>query len=101
MTTLSVVIPIKDERNNLRPLHDRLRAALEPLRIGQTAPALDDYEILFIDDGSIELLLRHFGEGTADLRLINFRKKILNQRDPQRLPKVAKGRSSTAAVPRP
>ena len=26
MTTLSVVIPIKDERDNLRPLHDRLRA---------------------------------------------------------------------------
>ena len=28
MTTLSVVIPIKDERDNLRPLHDRLRSAL-------------------------------------------------------------------------
>ena len=25
MTRLSVVIPIKDERDNLRPLHDRLR----------------------------------------------------------------------------
>ncbi len=54
MTTLSVVIPIKDERDNLRPLHDRLRPALEPLRTGQAAPALDDYEILFIDDGSID-----------------------------------------------
>ena len=27
---LSVVIPIKDERDNLGPLHERLRQALEP-----------------------------------------------------------------------
>ena len=47
-----MVIPIKDERDNLRPLHDRLRQALEPLRTGQAAPALADYELLFIDDGS-------------------------------------------------
>ena len=52
MTTLLVVIPIKDERDNLRPLHDRLRQALEPLRTGQASPALADYELLFIDDGS-------------------------------------------------
>ena len=49
-----MVIPIKDERDNLRPLHDRLRRALEPLRTGQAAPALADYELLFIDDGSID-----------------------------------------------
>ena len=30
MTTLSVVIPIKDEVDNLRPLHERLCAALDP-----------------------------------------------------------------------
>ena len=47
-----MVIPIKDERDNLRPLHDRLRQALEPLRTGQAAPPLTDYELLFIDDGS-------------------------------------------------
>ena len=47
-----MVIPIKDERDNLRPLHDRLCQALEPLRTGQAAPALADYELLFIDDGS-------------------------------------------------
>ncbi|HBI46497.1 MAG TPA: glycosyltransferase [Planctomycetales bacterium] len=52
MTTLSVVIPIKDERDNLRPLHNRLRQALEPLRAPGAAPALTDYEMLFIDDGS-------------------------------------------------
>ena len=31
MRTLSVVIPIKDEIANLRPLHERLRRALDPL----------------------------------------------------------------------
>ena len=52
MTTLSVVIPIKDECDNLRPLHERLRGALDPLCAEGAAPALKDYEILFIDDGS-------------------------------------------------
>ncbi len=47
-----MVIPIKDERDNLRPLHNRLRQALEPLRAPGAAPALTDYEMLFIDDGS-------------------------------------------------
>ncbi len=41
---LSVVIPIKDERDNLRPLHSRVRQALEPLALA--------YEIVFVDDGS-------------------------------------------------
>jgi glycosyltransferase involved in cell wall biosynthesis len=51
MHTLSVVIPIKDERENLRPLHERLVAALDPLCQGP-APALAGYELLFVDDGS-------------------------------------------------
>jgi glycosyltransferase involved in cell wall biosynthesis len=46
MTDLSVVIPIKDERDNLTPLHERLRAALAPL--GRS------YEVVFVDDGSID-----------------------------------------------
>ncbi|HJT77303.1 MAG TPA: glycosyltransferase family 2 protein [Gemmataceae bacterium] len=41
---LSVVIPIKDERDNLRPLHERLHQALDPTGLA--------YEILFVDDGS-------------------------------------------------
>jgi glycosyltransferase involved in cell wall biosynthesis len=50
MTSLSVVIPIKDERDNLRPLHERLTRALAPLL--QAGGPLRDYELLFIDDGS-------------------------------------------------
>jgi glycosyltransferase involved in cell wall biosynthesis len=43
---LSIIIPIKDERDNLGPLHDRLRTALDPL--GRT------FEIVFVDDGSTD-----------------------------------------------
>ena len=52
MQSLSVVIPVKDERDNLRPLHERLRAALDPLLGPGASPALCDYEVLFVDDGS-------------------------------------------------
>ena len=41
---LSVIIPIKDERDNLRPLHDRMCAALDPLGL--------TYEMIIVDDGS-------------------------------------------------
>jgi len=41
---LSVVIPIKDERDNIARLHERLHAALDPLRLA--------YEMVFVDDGS-------------------------------------------------
>jgi glycosyltransferase involved in cell wall biosynthesis len=41
---LSVVIPIKDEQDNLGPLHEQLRAALDSLGLG--------YEVVFVDDGS-------------------------------------------------
>ena len=43
---LSIVIPIKDERDNLRPLDERLVRALAPLGLS--------YEILFVDDGSTD-----------------------------------------------
>jgi glycosyltransferase involved in cell wall biosynthesis len=45
-TELSVVVPIKDERENIGPLHERIRAALDP--------AGKPYEIVFVDDGSID-----------------------------------------------
>src|ERR1700722_19891065 len=46
MTSLSVVIPIKDEKDNITPLHERLCAALDP-------PGLA-WEAVFVDDGSID-----------------------------------------------
>jgi glycosyltransferase involved in cell wall biosynthesis len=54
MQKLSVVIPIKDECDNLRPLHERLSRALGPL-VGTAGPAgIADYEVLFVDDGSAD-----------------------------------------------
>jgi glycosyltransferase involved in cell wall biosynthesis len=53
MAVLSVVIPIKDECDNLRPLHERLRRTLDPLCVGPK-PRLADYELLFVDDGSTD-----------------------------------------------
>ncbi len=60
-----MVIPLKDERDNLRPLHERLRRALDPLvgRDPSSPPlaggegggaGLSEYEILFVDDGSVD-----------------------------------------------
>jgi glycosyltransferase involved in cell wall biosynthesis len=46
MIRLSVVIPIKDERDNLKPLHDALRRALLPLGLA--------YEVVLVDDGSTD-----------------------------------------------
>lgn len=48
---LSIVVPIKDERDNLTRLHESLTRALVPL--GQT------YEIILVDDGS--------GDGSVQL----------------------------------
>ncbi len=47
--TLSVVIPLYNEEENVQLLHDRLRKSLDPL--GQ------EYEILFVDDGSTDRTL--------------------------------------------
>src|SRR5262245_33256665 len=70
---LSIVIPIKDEKDNIRKLHEKICAALdnrpaEPLRNaecrlqiecqpGNLQPAicnLQSYEIVLIDDGSTD-----------------------------------------------
>ena len=41
---LSVIIPVCDEENSVRPLYSRLLAALQGLGA--------DFEVLFVDDGS-------------------------------------------------
>jgi glycosyltransferase involved in cell wall biosynthesis len=45
MTTVSVIIPVKDERDNVQPMYDRLTDAL------RTVPT---YELIFVDDGSTD-----------------------------------------------
>src|SRR5437763_2515675 len=69
MMNLSVVIPIKDERDNLRPLHERLTRALDPLGI--------IYEILFIDDGSSDCsyeVLEELAARDSRVKVVSFRR---------------------------
>jgi glycosyltransferase involved in cell wall biosynthesis len=47
--TLSVVIPVYNEEENIQLLHGKLREALDPLN--------QDYEMLFVDDGSTDRTL--------------------------------------------
>lgn len=54
MQTLSIVVPIKDEADNLRPLHLALCQALDPLLAVTGPTALRDYELVFVDDGSAD-----------------------------------------------
>jgi glycosyltransferase involved in cell wall biosynthesis len=43
---LSIVVPIKDERDNIKPLHEKVRQSIDPLGIR--------YELVLVDDGSID-----------------------------------------------
>jgi glycosyltransferase involved in cell wall biosynthesis len=43
---LSIVVPMKDERDNVRPLHEAVRDAIEPTGL--------DYELVLVDDGSTD-----------------------------------------------
>lgn len=47
---ISVVIPIKDERDNLHPLMNQLMKVLGSLEASQQTP----FEIIFVDDGSTD-----------------------------------------------
>jgi glycosyltransferase involved in cell wall biosynthesis len=68
---LSIIIPIKDERDNLRPLHARLGQALAPLGL--------DYEIIIVDDGSLDGsfgLLEQLAAADARVKVIRLRRNF-------------------------
>ena len=65
------MIPIKDERDNLKPLHDRLREALEPLKLA--------YEVIIVDDGSIDgsyELLEKLAAADPHLKVVRLRRNF-------------------------
>ncbi|HEV3448307.1 MAG TPA: glycosyltransferase family 2 protein [Gemmataceae bacterium] len=71
MMNLSVIIPIKDERDNLRPLDARLRQALEPLGL--------NYEVILVDDGSVDGsfdVLRELAERDARVKVVRLRRNF-------------------------
>lgn len=69
---MSVVIPVLDEEENLLPLCEGLSRALE--EVGK------DYEIVFVDDGSIdgsfEILTSLYEGDPAHIRVIQFRRNF-------------------------
>lgn len=61
--TLSIVIPLYNEEENVGTLHQKLREALDPLK--------QEYEILFVDDGSTDRTLEFLEEiQSADKRVM-------------------------------
>jgi glycosyltransferase involved in cell wall biosynthesis len=67
---LSVVVPLLDEQDNLRPLYQQIKQALE----GRYR-----YEIIFIDDGSTDAsfsILKELHDSDPTVRVIRFRKNF-------------------------
>jgi len=68
---LSVVIPIKDERDNLHPLTNQLTKVLESLDQSHTAP----FEIVYVDDGSTDgssTVLDEISYQIPEVRVVHF-----------------------------
>ena len=67
---LSVVVPLLDEQDNLRPLYDQIKQALD---------GRYPYEIIFVDDGSTDgsyPILKEFHDADPHVRVIRFRKNF-------------------------
>jgi glycosyltransferase involved in cell wall biosynthesis len=68
---LSIVIPLYNEEENVEPLHNQLKAALEG--VGR------EYEIIIVDDGSTDRsfdVLKRLHEDDERLRVIRFRRNF-------------------------
>ena len=67
---LSVVVPLLDEQDNLRPLYEQIHQAVE----GRYA-----YEVILVDDGSTDnsfSILKEFHGANPRVRVIRFRKNF-------------------------
>src|SRR5262245_44868894 len=68
---LSIIIPIKDERDNLEPLHERLADVLASLS--------GTHEIILVDDGSQDdsfAVMRELARVDARVRVIRLRRNF-------------------------
>ncbi len=66
---LSLFLPVLDEEENLRPMHDKISAALDAL--GKTA------EVIYVDDGSTDKsleILREIAAGDDRVRVVSLRR---------------------------
>jgi len=64
---LSVVIPVKDEEKNIRPLHNELKQVLDKLK--------KKYEIIFVDDGSADNSFKEMKK-LSNVKIIKLRKNF-------------------------
>ncbi len=68
---VSIVIPFLNEEPNLEPLCEEIKAAMDPLNI--------DYEVLFIDDGSVDQgvdILEAFRSQMPQIKVVSFRRNF-------------------------
>lgn len=66
---LSVIVPLYNEQDSVRPLYEAITRAVDPLQL--------DYEILFVDDGSIDNTIPEAEKLALQderLRIIKFRR---------------------------
>lgn len=69
--SLSIVIPLYNEEENIKVLHDRLKGVLD--RLGT------EYEIIYIDDGSIDntlSILEEIQAGDPTVMVLSFRRNF-------------------------
>ena len=66
---LSLFLPVLDEEENLRPMHAKIRSALDTL--GKTA------EVIYVDDGSTDnslQILKEIAAADASVRVVSLRR---------------------------
>lgn len=71
LKTVSVVIPVFNEEQNISPLHRELKAVMEEMG--------GEYEVIFVDDGSGDGsgdILRELAQGDERMKVIEFRKNF-------------------------
>lgn len=69
--SLSIIIPLYNEEENIKVLHDRLKAVLD--RLGM------EYEIIYIDDGSVDntlSILEEIQSGDPTVMILSFRRNF-------------------------
>ncbi|MFC1669910.1 glycosyltransferase family 2 protein [Spirochaetota bacterium] len=68
---LSLILPVYNEEENIKLQHDKIIKAINPLKI--------TYEIIFVDDGSIDTsleILKRIAKKDKNIKLISFRKNF-------------------------
>lgn len=77
MTSLSVIVPLYNERESLPEFCDSLFAALASAELRRCFEAPFSFEVIMVDDGSTDgsdLLIGELMAGRPELRLVSFRR---------------------------